>query len=86
MFKELFTEISERKILSMKYTTMKNKEIVIFYELLGSKKAQFKVPQRDATRDIDPEMSDVLTVTKDKRADKFDPELEIFNYLRGMDY
>ena len=37
MFKELF----ERKIMSMKFKTSKNKEIVIFYEALGKNKVQF---------------------------------------------
>jgi|SaaInl8_200m_RNA_FD_contig_81_290672_length_2165_multi_4_in_0_out_0_1 hypothetical protein len=55
--------------------TMKNKEtITIDVEVKGDK-AYFTVPG-----------SDRLTVSKNKFADKFDVETEVFNYLKSMDY
>ena len=81
MFKQLFTE--KRDILSMDYELKDGKTLKVFYELLGTK-AQFKVPQRKHVGEINPPMSDVITVS-DKRI-KNDPELLIKNYLRKMDY
>jgi len=80
-----FRELAERKILSMKYKNSKKKEIVIFYEVTGDK-ATFKVPTKENTKDIDPDMSDVISVSHSGFKGKFDPELEIFNYLKSIDY
>ena len=85
-FKELF----ETKKGIMEYLRSDNKKINIEYEVRGNK-AFFKVPvsnnKKDGTRIYnDKELTDTIIVSKSKFIKKFDPEVEIFNWLKSIDY
>jgi len=88
VFKKLFTE---SKKYSMKYLRSDNKEITIIYEVRGNR-AYFKVPASELTVDAESrtysksKMSDEIVVSKNKFSKKFDPELEIFNWLKSINY
>lgn len=83
---EISLAMNEGKISTMKYLRADNKEIVIPYEVRGNK-AFFKVPARDVNDKYSKtEMSDEIVVAKNKFSKKFDPELEIFNWLKSINY
>lgn len=78
--------INEGSVSTMKYLRADNKEIIITYEVRGNK-AFFKVPARNVNDKYSKtKMSDEIVVSKNKFSKKFDPELEIFNWLKSINY
>jgi len=74
----MFREIFEVKSHTMLYPS-DDGDIRLYYTVRGNK-AFFRVPKADNSG-----MSDEISVSKDSKMPKFEPEMEIFNYLKSMD-